>query len=672
MNGERWKDLHSEIIRKKKQEIKRIEIIKQIGTAFGLVLLSLHYFNMVSKKYNKMKKLILLVWLLHAALLLKAQMPRWIMSPSYDRIYLDAEAPVLFSDSLGVTSLWNLKGQRMATTADRVHPFTEGYAVVTAQDQEVLKGFYNTMGEFIALKDLSVAYSYPYFSNGFLLVNNNGFTQFVSPDGKMQDAGPYEQFYPFHRGLAVATKYKDAEKKKDLHYVYITTAKREIPFTLKEKPVDPEDVQFLSSVNEEGEGVAVIKEKVYFYNKQHGSLQPVFAGKDAAYQKKQLTLDGGEPSEYLIDMQDSLVLKTRAGKKEIVRFVFSQTLRPQHYRFMDYTREFKAKEVEPQKLPSSLVRVEDKSRQQVGLKCGDSLILPPQFDNVEFCFDHFAVIRQKDKWGMLLYDKSLKYRLSMHGGKAISFRHRDVTTNMKLELPALMSADLCRFEVDESKGCVLDKISIETKNTENGNYVAYQCNLTIPEGLPDVVTEIQYPVQITYDGLLYPVVPIKAKAWHYKYINVSLDDSEMKVGQGSATFAFDIHVDKQPGDDDYPFQLTVNADGLQPELTKISEIRYECKLSSLMEGMNIIQVNILEAGCPPSVFPFEIFYVKPDKRKGSRGKEEVRVGKLGTARELMNQPNEASAAVQTDSTRQDTAEPASAILQDLIPEVAPM
>lgn len=264
MNGERWKDLHPEKIRKKKQEIKRIEIIKQIGTAFGLVLLSLHHFNMVSKKYNKIKKLILLVWLLHAALLLKAQMPRWIMSPSYDRIYLDAEAPVLFSDSLGVTSLWNLKGQRMATTVDMVHPFTEGYAVVTAQDQEVLKGFYNTKGEFIALKDLSVAYSYPYFSNGFLLVNNNGLTQFVSPDGKMQDA---------------------------------------------------------------------------------------------AYQKKQLTLDGGEPSEYLIDMQDSLVLKTQAGKKEIVRFVFSQTLRPQHYRFMDYTREFKAKEVEPQKLPSSLVRV---------------------------------------------------------------------------------------------------------------------------------------------------------------------------------------------------------------------------------------------------------------------------------------------------------------------------
>lgn len=632
-----------------------------------------------------MKKLIFLVLLLQASLLVRAQMSRWIMKPSYDSIYLAWDVPVLISDSLGVTSLWNLNGKRMATTTDQVHPFSEGLAAVTGKDNEELKGFYNTQGQFVSLKDVTVAYSYPYFSNGYLLVNNNGFTQFVSPNGEMQDAGVYDKFYPFHRGLAVAMKYKDVEKKKDLHYVYVTTAKREIPFTLKGKPVDPEDVQFLSSLNEEGQGVAVIKDKVYFYHQQNSSLQPVFAGKGAVYQKKQLTLDGNDPYEYLIDMQDSLVLRTRASKKEMVMFVFNKALRPQRYAFMDYTQVFQPKELKRSALPSSLSVLEDNEIHKFGLKSGSNQILPPQFDEVGFCFGDFAVVRQQDKWGMLFYDKSLKYRLSMHGGKAISFRHREVTTNIKLELPTIISADLCRFEVDESKGCVIDKISIETKNTENGNYVAYKCNLSIPAGLPDVLTEIQYPVQITYDGLVYPVVPLNTKAWHYKYINVSLDDSEMKFGQGSVSFAFDIHVDKQPGDDDYPFQLTVKADFLQPELIKISETRYECRLSSLVQGMNTIKVNIQEAGCPPSVFPFEIYYVKPvEKGAGTPAvKESVLVGKAGT----LVTPETAADSTQVDSVQvgnggsaqqpaaadsTQAGETAPAILQEVIQEVAPM
>ena len=114
-----------------------------------------------------------------------------------------------------------------------------------------------------------------------------------------------------------------------------------------------------------------------------------------------------------------------------------------------------------------------------------------------------------DKWGMLTFDPNLKYRLIMHNGKDIAFRHKDVATTIKLELPVIISADKCRFDIDEKHGCIIDKISLETKNTENGNYVQYNCNLTIPDSLPDVITEIQYPVQITYDGLKYPIVPIK-------------------------------------------------------------------------------------------------------------------------------------------------------------------
>ena len=223
----------------------------------------------------------------------------------------------------------------------------------------------------------------------------------------------------------------------------------------------------------------------------------------------------------------------------------------------------------------------------------------------------------------------------MHNGKDIAFRHKDVATTIKLELPVIISADKCRFDIDEKHGCIIDKISLETKNTENGNYVQYNCNLTIPDSLPDVITEIQYPVQITYDGLKYPIVPIKTKAWHYKYINVDLDETETTLEQGNVSFTINISADKQPGENDYPFEVEIKTDSLQTELAKISETRYKCKLFALAEGINNVNINILENGCPPSVFPFEITYIKPVKKTRNKPevKEEVKIEKKVKAKE---------------------------------------
>ena len=217
----------------------------------------------------------------------------------------------------------------------------------------------------------------------------------------------------------------------------------------------------------------------------------------------------------------------------------------------------------------------------------------------------------------------------MHDGKDIAFRHKDVRTTIKLELPSIISADKCRFDVNPKYGCTIDKISLETKNTENGNYVQYKCILTIPDSLPDVVTEIQYPVQITYDDLKYPIVPIKTHAWHYKYINVDLDDSETLLEQGNVSFTINISADKQQGENDYPFEVNIATDSLQTELIKISETRYKCKLYSLKEGINNVNINILENGCPPSIFPFEITYIKPVQKTRNKPavKETVKIQK---------------------------------------------
>ena len=99
--------------------------------------------------------------------------------------------------------------------------------------------------------------------------------------------------------------------------------------------------------------------------------------------------------------------------------------------------------------------------------------------------------------------------------------------------------------------------------------------------------------------------------------------------QGNVSFTINISADKQPGENDYPFEVEIKTDSLQTELAKISETRYKCKLFALAEGINNVNINILENGCPPSVFPFEITYIKPVKKSRNKPevKEEVKIEK---------------------------------------------
>jgi hypothetical protein len=188
--------------------------------------------------------------------------------------------------------------------------------------------------------------------------------------------------------------------------------------------------------------------------------------------------------------------------------------------------------------------------------------------------------------------------------------------------------------VGNYSGCVLDKTSRVARDTESGNFVQYDCRLTIPDILPDVATTITYPVQVHYLGLSSPVYPLKVKAWHYKYFNIDVD--EVKAEKGTVSFSVNVDIAKSPGEADYPFSLTVETDSVKGELEKLSETHYKCHLTQLSDGINAISINVLEAGCPPVKFPMEVEYTKPQAAKGrgraatSATKEAVAVRKMST------------------------------------------
>ena len=91
------------------------------------------------------------------------QMAKWAMRPGYDSIRLADGVPVVVSDSAGTTSLWNVEGKLMASTADSVAAYSDGLAVTVKRGTDEITGFYAVDGTFTKLDGCIVVYSYPYF-----------------------------------------------------------------------------------------------------------------------------------------------------------------------------------------------------------------------------------------------------------------------------------------------------------------------------------------------------------------------------------------------------------------------------------------------------------------------------------------------------------------------------
>ncbi len=564
-----------------------------------------------------MRRFLLLFFMFQSCIVANAQMARWIMKPAYDTIYIASGAPLIIVNSAETSYLWNFEGVKLASTKDDIHPFREGYAVTTRKGTDIITGFFDTRGMFTKLKDYcNVAYSYPYFSNGYLLVKRGRIYTFINTNGTEQPFTSFIKAYPFNKGLATCFTYKSVEKFKGPYYWYTTINNTPVLFHYGGKVFNKEDVQFLSSLTDDGMGIAIIKQKVYWFDDNTGRLSPIFAKREETNIKRQVSVEGGI-HEFAIHKNDTIIVQGKGGREDFISFVFDKMLKLIKINYADRSDDDFKEAIEPETQYTSAFSAIKGSDNKYGLAHKGAEVLPAQFERVGLLLNDFAVVRSNGKWGMLTYDTTLTYRLVMHEGKDIAFRHREVVTAIRLVLPSVISADKCRFDVGEQFGCVLDKISLETKNTENGNYVQYKCILTIPDSLPDVLTDIEYPVQITYDGLRYQTESIKARAWHHKYINVDVDEKETTIQQGDVSFTINITVDRLSGENDYPFEATIHTDSLKtdtvrkPEIFKISETRYKCNLYSLAEGVNNVNIRIVESGCPPYVFPFEITYIKP-------------------------------------------------------------
>lgn len=581
--------------------------------------------NKSKTRIMKMALTVLVVVLvsIHAAY---GQMAKWAMRPGYDSIRLAAGVPVILTDSAGTTSLWSTDARLLASTTDSVAPFSNGFAVVLKKGTTDITGFYATDGTFTKLENCKVVYNCPYFRDGYLLVNRQGRNKLVAKDGKYDPFGSFVEMYPYSSGYACCTMYGDMENFKDLYYYYVDTDKNLVKLMFdKKEAVENEDVSFLSSLNDDGVGIAVIKRRVYMFDKGLGMLRPVFVN-EKAEKKRQVRV--GDFSECMYNKGDSTILWARGSKRDTVFFAFDERMRLVSIKYPARTVNYNTAHPAPLKLKGDFT-AERSSNGMYAVKSGSSTILPPQFDGAGISFGKFIAVRKDGKWGLLQLDEKLKYSMSMNKGNAIAFRHKKFETTVRLDLPAEIKADGCSFDIPAGNGCTVDKTSVQMRNTSAGNFVQYNCVLTIPDSLPDHITEITYPVSMTCDGINYPDSKLTVKAWHYKYVNMDLSREEIKFERGIVEFILNMTADKLAGENDYPLTVQVVEDSTaaRVDLIKLSETRYKCRLYSPVEGINRLVVSVIENGCPPSYFPFEINYIKP---KDNTAAGQVEITKSGT------------------------------------------
>lgn len=550
-----------------------------------------------------------------AAATMKAQMAKWVIPPVYQAIHKMGGGDFIVTDSADYKILWSWNGQRLASTRNQLYPFRENLSVAIPKGTASVAGFYDTMGHFTPLQGYTIALGYPFFSDGFLLVKEGQYYRFVNTKGSLL-GGQYVVAYPFSNGYATCYTYRNMEKQKDPHYLLLTAEGEEIPISYNGKTFSDNDVEFISSVNDENIGYIVAGHKLYSFNGISRSLTPVLARKGETDMRNQARLEHAMNSS-LIRLNDTTsVLTASCGSSGNVQIWFDNLLVPRSIQTLDGIKHFKKNGVQTRNYASPLRVLREDGK--MGLYWDTTELLPPQLDQVTTCYAEIAFVKQGGRYGALKAYNDQSFKVSINDGMPIAFSHRTQPVSLQVEIPDIITSQDIRLTTTRDSGLEIDE---QLGQQGDGKSMLFDGILTIPESLPNELYEdgtnnITYPVSISYDGLLSPVIDVSVKAWHKEYHTISVDQSSIHINaDGQLQFDFTVTADLAPGELPVPANVSIQAGGLQWNVEPQSDTLYKGTVYNLYDGPNSIVIAVEEHGCPPLFHRFTATYNKPAEKK---------------------------------------------------------
>ena len=281
-----------------------------------------------------MRKILFTVFLMIISVSSEGQIAKWLIPPMYDNIHMANGEKLIITDSLNKKIIWSQTGKRLSMTEDQIHSFEEGYGVTIKRGTGIITGFYDKNGKFTSLSGCNATFSMPYFSNQHLLVQEGYYYRFVNLDGEI-GVVEYAKAYPFSNGYASCQAFTNLQKKKETYNLLLSKDNDPISFSFGGKQFDNDDIEFISSVNDESIGFVVAKRKLYYFNGKDRSLTPVFAKKDETNIKNQAKVEYDISSSLSYESDSVTILQAKAGKKDFVQIKFNQIWIPLSIKLTD-------------------------------------------------------------------------------------------------------------------------------------------------------------------------------------------------------------------------------------------------------------------------------------------------------------------------------------------------
>lgn len=579
---------------------------------------------MMLAKETIMKRLTCALILLLGIGYTNAQVAQWLIPPEYNNIVLPNNANIVIAEQGDTKFIWSMEGKCLEKLTDHLYPYSDGYAVSVSPNKARITAFYDTEGKKkdVSKHNVMPGWNHALFHDGFLLVNDGEFFYYLDDKGVI-DSTPYHYAYPFYNGYALCINYGNLSKLKNPLYQLLDTNLKPVSMIWQGKKFKQEEIEFISSINDAGIGIVEAKGKVFFFHAESGKLSPVMSSPTDQNIKNHARLDGSL-EEGLTSFGDTVQqLTARSGRHGSVTITFDSMYKPVTINYSGEVHTFDKKKNAVKEQEKMLYSMADDNN-KIGLYWDGIEMLPPQFDEVPLCFGNKAIVAMNGKYGMLQINRNNRFRIRLNKDEPIGFRHHRFDTNIRIDMPPYISPATVSIELAEDTKCHIDNIPYETKETNYGNYALYRCELFMPDSLTDEAIDITYSTHIVYNQLRSPAIDTKCTAWHMKYFNVDIDDSNYSITNGTLSFIFNVTPDRQPGESIYPHEASIIADSLIAEITeRVSETRYKCKVYNLHEGINTFTIQILEKGCPPADFTFEVNYIS----RPMRGEKKVTMKK---------------------------------------------
>lgn len=586
----------------------------------------------------------------------RCQIAQWLIKPDYQSIdfvnSVEGQDMIVTTDDNNYQYLWDMNGARLSSDSirDMIHPFYGSYAVTTQSRDGALTGFIDANGRFTKVESNAyrVAFS-PQFNDGFLLVlDQENHYQFISCVDGMAN-GLFVEAKPFSNGLASCRTF--AQKEKDRYPVLLTSDMQEVSFMNEKGQFKTDDINFISSVNDEGKGLIIYNEQVYIFDRDFpGRPLPVFLYSNGQRDKKK------DKQVKILDKQQIItegangsgVIRAKAkkdGKDAFINISLDNMLRMTSIQYQDTIIAYQPAIVTKKERSKKLTTTRDVNSsglQVYGLNWGDKdEMLPPQFQELGQLFDDKAMVRVNGKWGLIKVHPDKKFSIELNNGQRVGFKHSTVHTDIKLNTPKDVGIAPIRDDHDPQlhiistpeNECRISEYRKSDGSRGDGTrpgYVTYECDLSFPKGgfgetfeedstasfrsgYETIIKTLNYKGQVEYQGLMSTIIPFQVEAYHQEYITPDVTDSYFQNGNYHFTLELRANEDL-PAPLDLNFTLT-SPDGYTTRDMYSSRTgnKWEVGIDDISEGINTINIELIVENTDGLGFNYEFTetYTKP-------------------------------------------------------------